>query len=307
MKIKMWGCRGSYPTTGPSTVRYGGNTPCVEVRTKKNELIILDGGTGIRGLGNQLMGQEFGKGRGGAVVLLSHPHWDHIQGFPFFTPMYVKGNKFMVYGQERKSVPLPDIFAGQTRSEYFPVPFSKLNASIEFFPIKPGSHFKVFGIKVKTARGNHPGVSICYRLQEGNTSLVYIPDTAPYRDLIIEESFIADPDEIIIQHRSRNREIDKYHRRLCKLVQGADVLIFDTFFTGEDFLPHYGHATYRDGIDLALATGVKHLLCFHHKPDRSDSDLDQLEERYSNLIRSTKLELTVAREGMEMEVGETSK
>ncbi|MFH1761518.1 MAG: MBL fold metallo-hydrolase [bacterium] len=246
------------------------------------------------------MQNEFGAGKGKASILLSHPHWDHIQGFPFFTPMYVKGNKFTVYGKERESVPLKEIFSGQTKNEYFPVPFSRLNADIRFMSVNPGESFGVFGLNVTTARGNHPGISIGYRLQEGNKSLVYISDTAPFRDLLIEDEFIADPDEAIVKNRERIDEINRYQMELCRLFNKADLLIYDTFFTPQDYLPHYGHATFNDAIDMAFSTGVKHLICFHHKPDRTDKALDLLSEHYKTIIGKKKLAFTIAREGMEI-------
>ena len=161
MKIKFWGVRGSIPTPGKSTVHYGGNTPSIELRLSGGELVILDAGTGIRGLGDSLIA----KGESlQTYLLITHPHWDHIQGFPFFKPAFISGNEITIIGTERPEISLQRIIAEQMTRIYFPVQLNELKAKIHFHPVRE-EEFPVFGAVVRTLYMNHPGFTVGYRIE----------------------------------------------------------------------------------------------------------------------------------------------
>jgi phosphoribosyl 1,2-cyclic phosphodiesterase len=169
MKVRFWGVRGSHPAPGGATVRYGGNTSCVEVRPTADAggpRIIIDAGTGLRKLGKEMMSQEYGEGGGVAHVLVSHTHWDHIQGLPFFAPVYQKGNRFHVYAQQRDDAHLSTIFASQSDSPYFAVPFDEVQANVSFNELNEGTSFEIGPVKVSCTRLNHPWIALAYRLDK---------------------------------------------------------------------------------------------------------------------------------------------
>ncbi len=190
MKVRFWGVRGSIPVPGPSTNRYGGNTSCVEVRPRGAWPIIIDAGTGIRRLGKALMEERFGEGSGTAHILISHTHWDHIQGMPFFSPLYRAGNKMHVFARQRGDTHLQAVFASQTEDPYFPVPLSALEASIEFHELVEGNRFAIDKTLVTCTRLNHPWIAMAYRLDCDGASVVYCSDTAPFSDILLEHEFI---------------------------------------------------------------------------------------------------------------------
>src|SRR5512140_2649720 len=172
MRLKFWGTRGSLPTPGKDTVRYGGNTPCVEVRLQHDELVIFDAGSGIRGLGDALMARgESVK----AFLAITHPHWDHIQGFPFFKPVFISGNEFTIIGAESKGVTLRQMIASQMDKAYFPVQLNELKAKINFRPIKEET-IHVFNAGLSSIYVNHPAFALGFRLSVAGRSIVYISD-----------------------------------------------------------------------------------------------------------------------------------
>jgi phosphoribosyl 1,2-cyclic phosphodiesterase len=175
MRLKFWGTRGSISTPGKQTVRYGGNTPCIELRLPNGRLIILDAGTGIRNLGETLI--ENGESIK-AHLLISHPHWDHIQGFPFFKPAFISGNEFTIIGGETERVTLQKMISDQMNKVYFPVQLNELKATLKFQRIEE-EEFEIAGAKVKTIFVNHPSFSIGYRITHGGRSLVYISARCP--------------------------------------------------------------------------------------------------------------------------------
>lgn len=271
MHVTFWGVRGSIPAPGPGTVRYGGNTSCVSVRTEAGALLILDCGTGARNLGLALLGEEeterdgFRDGKGEAAILLSHTHWDHIQGFPFFSPLYIPGNTFKVYGPAQSSALLEGILEGQMAPQYFPVQTLKnMGAHIEIKAIAAGVPFDLFGCRV-TAVVNQRGerTAMAFRIEEAGRSLVYASDAGYGPDGPSAEALA--------------------------LYRGADLLIHDSTYTPEDAAryPQRGLASVSEAVTAAVRAEVRMLALFHYDQDYSDADVDALVERGRREVAAT--------------------
>jgi phosphoribosyl 1,2-cyclic phosphodiesterase len=302
MKVRFWGVRGSYPVPGVDTNRYGGNTSCVEVRVAGGPRIIIDAGTGIRKLGKELMTGDFGEGKGTAHLLVSHTHWDHIQGLPFFAPMYQDGNKFHVYARQRDDTHLRAVFASQTDSPYFPVPFDKVQADVSFRELVEGAKFEIGPVKVSCTRLNHPWIAIAYRLECDGASVAYVTDTAPFRDILIEQEYIRQPPRPGEPLKPEDAAMLAAMREgVVRLCEGADLVIYDTQFTTEEYVkrPHWGHSCPEDAIEIAEAAGARRLALFHHDPNRTDDELDQI---LAECAKKTKLEMIAAAESLEVEL-----
>jgi phosphoribosyl 1,2-cyclic phosphodiesterase len=308
MKIRFWGVRGSYPVPGPTTNRYGGNTSCVEVRPRNGPHIVIDAGTGLRRLGKDLMQTAFGEGRGTAHLLISHTHWDHIQGLPFFAPLYQEGNKLYVYARQRDDTHLRAVFASQTEDPYFPVPFNAAKADVAFRELVEGARFNLGPVQVTCTRLNHPWIAMAYRLDCDGASVVYSTDTAPFTDILLENEFIKTPprlgDPPSPEHAAKLRAM---RDGLIDLCRGADLVIYDTQFTVEEYRqrPHWGHSTPDDAIEIALAAKAKTLALFHYSPDRSDDAQDQVFAETKAKVAGTGLEVIASQEQMELSLGET--
>lgn len=277
MRIKMWGVRGSIPTPGPTTVEFGGNTSCYEVRAG-DTLLILDGGTGLRLLGQELVRELPIE----AWMFFSHVHWDHIQGFPFFTPAFVRGNVIHLYGGLNVSRTLEETLAGQMDYPSFPVHLSEMGAKMTFHDLYEGEEIfvgKDRDVRVTNARGNHPNGVYAYRFDHAGKSVAYITDSEHYS--------IVDP-------------------KLLRLAKGADVLIFDAMYTPEEYAGQvgggpktgWGHATYDAGVELAKAAGVKQLVLHHHDPNQTDEMVREKERRARELFPNT----IAAKEGLVLEL-----
>jgi phosphoribosyl 1,2-cyclic phosphodiesterase len=269
--VKFWGVRGSIPTPGPKTVRFGGNTSCVEVRCA-NQIIILDAGTGLRALGRALL-SEFDNQTLNITLLLTHTHWDHIQGLPFFGPIYHSRCRLRILGFEGARKGLVNVLTGQMESTYFPVPFDKLPSNIEVEELKKFD-FKIGPVRVRAQRANHPGVCVGYRLFTPRGSVAYFPDSEP---------------------RPGGED-----REMAQFLKGADVLILDSQYDAVEYQRHigWGHGCVDDSVALALAADVRRLCLFHHDPERSDKQVDALLRRARQLAQRTKLKVDAAREGV---------
>jgi phosphoribosyl 1,2-cyclic phosphodiesterase len=256
MRVRFWGTRGSVPTPGPTTVRYGGNTACVEVRTDGGTFFILDSGTGIRELGLRLMREG---GPIDAHILLGHTHWDHISGFPFFTPVFVPGNRFAIYGARDLDRSLRDVLAGQMHYTYFPVPLGDLRADMSFVELEEGE-LQVNDATVRTHYLNHTAVCIGYRVEADGASMAYISDHEPY----------GLPDNASFEHGG--------DRRLVEFVRGVDLLIQDAQYTPEEYAERrgWGHGSTDYVTDVATDAGARRLALFHHEPTHCDDELDQM-------------------------------
>lgn len=271
LHLRFWGVRGGLPAPGPDTLRYGGNTACIEVRCG-GRLLILDAGSGLRCLGDALMREQ-----GEAVeaeVLLSHTHLDHICGLPFFAPLYRPGTRLRAWGG-KTCVPetLKAMLAATLSDPFMPDLLPQVRAEIEFLEFRPGDVLAPCpGLRVSTAELCHPGGAVGYRLECGSEAVAYVTDT---------EHDPAKPDADVL-----------------RLAKGVDILIYDATYTEEEF-PLYrgwGHSTWQEGVRLADAAGAKRLVLFHHAPSRTDADLDRIETEAAMLRPGT----LAAREGMKL-------
>ena len=308
MKARFWGVRGSIPVPGPQTNRYGGNTSCVQIDAEGMDPIVIDAGTGIRRLGKDLATRDFGEGRGVAHLLISHTHWDHIQGLPYFSPLYTRGNRLHVYAL-RRDTHLRAVFASQTESPYFPVSLDELRADVDFHELGDSQRFEIGPAVVRCTRLNHPWIALAYRIDLEGRSVVYASDTAPFTDILFEHEFIGqppapgepvDPGKAALLMAMRDALVD-----LCR---GADLLIYDTQFTPEEYRqkPHWGHSTPDDAIAIAREADVKKLALYHHAPHRTDDEQDAILEHYRDALRGQPLQLVAAYEGLELPVGGSS-
>lgn len=296
MKLKFWGVRGSIPTPGKGTVRYGGNTPSLELRLDNDELIIFDAGTGIRGLGDHLIanGESLN-----AYLLITHPHWDHIQGFPFFKPALISGNEITIIGTERKEINLQRIIADQMNRIYFPVQLNELKAKINFRPIGE-EEFTIFGAHVRTMYVNHPGFTVGYRLEYKGKSLVYISDNEPFDREAADR--LTNFEKIV--HEKFASTLGDPNQRIFDFARNADILIHDSTYTPEEYVDKvgWGHSHYLFTLKVAAEANAKHLVLFHHEPNHSDEKVDDIVLKCKKEIKTKnfKFECTAAREGLEL-------
>lgn len=307
MKIRFWGVRGSYPVPGPQTNRYGGNTSCVEVRPKDGPHIIIDAGTGVRRLGKEMMQTAFGEGKGAAHLLISHTHWDHIQGMPFFAPLYQSGNELYVYARQRDDTHLRAVFASQTDDPYFPVPFNAVKADVAFRELVEGAQFYLGSVRVSCQRLNHPWIAMAYRLDCDGASVVYATDTAPFRDILLENEYIKAPPRFGEPPNAEHAaKLQMMRAGIIELCRGADLVIYDTQFTSDEYRnrPHWGHSTPEDAIEIALAARAKSLALFHYAPERTDDEQDAILAATRAQVAGQGLEIIGAREQLEITLGE---
>ncbi|HEX3697559.1 MAG TPA: MBL fold metallo-hydrolase [Polyangia bacterium] len=307
MRIRFWGVRGSLPVPGLKTERYGGNTSCVEVRSAAGTRVVVDAGTGIRRLGKEITQSDSG-GRADVHLLISHTHWDHIQGLPFFSPLYHPGSKLSVYARKRDDVHLRAVFASQTDVPYFPVPFDETKASITFRELHDSAEFAIEDIKVSCARLNHPYIATAYRLDADGASVVYVSDTAPFADILFEDQFIASPPSSGAQLPKADRDrLILMRDRVVRLCEGADLVIYDTMFTPEDYqrIPHYGHSRPADALEVCREAGARQLALFHHAPERSDAEVDAIvaDTRAAVARIGVAINVVGAYEGMDVVLG----
>jgi phosphoribosyl 1,2-cyclic phosphodiesterase len=283
MRLRFWGVRGSIPAPGPDTNRYGGNTSCVSVTTAAGELIIIDMGTGLMHLGNSLLPTPFGKGQGHATILLSHAHWDHIQGLGFFAPVFIPGNHFTLWGHAKSSSMLEGILEGQMNPNFSPLyTLKNLGANVDVRAVVPGEPFEASGTQI-TGRPNPHGstTALAFRIEEAGRTFVYASDVG-YADTGPSPEMLA-------------------------LYQRADVLLHDCTYTPDDQITrkNRGFSTYEDAASAAVAAQVKRLVMFHYDQDYGDGDVDNLKAACRAALdrRGGKaIELTAAAEGDELEI-----
>ena len=294
-KMKFWGVRGSIPTPGAGTVFYGGNTTCIEVRAD-DELIILDAGSGIRPLGAELM-QEF-KDRGINIsLLITHTHWDHIQGFPFFAPAYKQHNRLRVLGFEGTQQGLEGALAGQMARSYFPIGLWEMPGNITFEQLKARA-FHIGRVEVCTMFVNHPGICVGYRLNTSKGSLAFIPDHEPFARMRLHtRGNFANAEETMAFAKAEDQ-------KLVEFIRGVDVLVLDAQYDEKEYLDHvgWGHSCMEDSVALAIAAKAKSLYLFHHDPAHDDAHISRLVARARELVREAGASLVVeaAREGLEV-------
>jgi phosphoribosyl 1,2-cyclic phosphodiesterase len=306
MKVKFWGVRGSLPVPGRKTERYGGNTSCVEVVSSSGTRVVVDAGTGIRKLGKELAADAEGPSE--VHLLISHTHWDHIQGLPFFSPLYQKGNRLHVYARKRDDLHLRAVFASQTEDPYFPIPFDEAKADIAFTELADAATFQVSDVKVACARLNHPYVAMAYRLSVDGASVVYVSDTAPFSDILFEDQFIAQPPSPGAELPAADKQkLARMREGLVRLCEGADLVVYDTMFTAEDYkrIPHFGHSRPSDALLICQEAGASRLALFHHAPERSDAEVDAIlaETKAVAKREGLPLDIVAAYEGLDLSLG----
>ncbi len=303
MKIKFWGVRGSIPCPGPSTVKYGGNTACIEVWFEDIErLIIIDAGSGIRELGNDMLKRDMMKKGIRAEILLTHTHWDHIMGFPFFTPIYIPGAKLSVYGPVTyEDETLEETVGGQLTYRYFPVRQAELAAKIEYISLKEEKLDLGDGIKLTTKYLNHPVLCLGYRLEYKGKTLCTAYDTEPFQNV-----FCSDPDDPSYDEgmfREGEEVAKEENQRLGSFFSRSDLLIYDAQYTRDEYSPSkigWGHTSIEHAIEFSEGCGVKRLALFHHEPLRSDEEIDKLTDKYCGPRKESGMEVSFAREAEEI-------
>jgi phosphoribosyl 1,2-cyclic phosphodiesterase len=292
MRLRFWGTRGSIATPGEGTTRFGGNTSCIELTTGSGARIVLDCGTGARMLGNQLLSN--GNGPVCATILLTHTHWDHTQGFPFFAPLFAPGNHFHVYGPDGAHLSLRDVLAGQMEHHYFPVELAQLAARISYEDLDEGAH-EIAGMKVAAQQMNHPSPTLGYRITGDNATVCYLSDHEPFYEGIWRDG--AEPGRM----DSILKEGDLRH---AEFMQGADVVIHEAQYTPEEYpaKQNWGHSTYTYVVQLAAAAGVRRLVLTHHDPSHDDAFIDDVQARAQELAHrlDPALDVVCAYEGLDI-------
>lgn len=277
MIFKYYGVRGSIPTPGKSTIKYGGNTSCILFESKGNYLI-FDAGSGMRLLGMDLMKKKFSENGKEAAIFFSHVHWDHIQGFPFFAPSYNKNNSFVLYGTHNVDDSLELILSKQQETPNFPVRLNQLPSKIIFSFINENEVIHWHNFKIYNKKLIHPNDVFGYRIEADGHSVVYATDTEHQKTI---------------------------NKKLVKLAKNADILIYDCMYTPEEYKSHvgWGHSTYEAGIEIAKASNVKQFHLFHHEPMHDDKTLESI------LVSAKKLfpESYLAKEGWEIDLSKQFK
>ncbi len=256
--VTFWGTRGSIPTPGAQTARYGGNTPCVAVEGAGGQVVILDAGTGIRALGLKLVEQQ--NGAVNAQILLSHAHWDHIQGLPHFKPFFAPGNAVQIWGTRQGTMSLEAILRQQMDPAVFPVPLDALSAKLTVQQVEEGE-FSVGEFRVRTIKLRHPGTTLGYRLTPaaGGPSMAYVTDNE-------------------LGAGGQYSTSRSWRQGFVDFLQGVDLLIHDAMYTPVELESHrgWGHSTYAEAVLLASEAGAERLVLFHHEPEHDDKTMDDL-------------------------------
>ena len=279
---RCWGTRGSIPTPGQRTVRYGGNTTCFEV-SHGGRRLIFDAGSGIRLLGTDLVE----KGPNSIHIFLTHFHWDHIQGFPFFAPLYDGEDTIHVVGPKQREIDVQNLFAGQMGPIYFPVPFSVVAAETRFEHLNAGT-YEIGDAVLEVMKVKHPSFVLGYRIRVAGRTICFIPDN---------------------ELEGTGYEVGEgWAQRIRDFVGDADLLIHDAMYTEEEYRARagWGHSTYEQAVRLAEEGGAKRLLLFHHDPTRTDDELDVIVSRLRDdaLARGSSLDIEAATEGVDIRLGE---
>ena len=295
MKFRFWGVRGSIPAPGPHTARFGGNTTCIEVRSDDGTLIILDGGTGIFALAQALL-RELPVS---ANIFITHSHWDHIHGLPFFIPLFIPGNKVRLHGamDPVTGSGVEQVMAVQLQYSYFPVREAEMKAAIEYKSLSIDQSLAVGDATVTSTLLNHPVIDFGYRIECNGKSLFFTGDHEPYYNIYDPE------DEDYVEYQAL---IEEKQAAVDAAMRGVDALIVDTSYTLEEYPAKkgWGHGYFDASIEMALRVGAKSLYCTHHEPTRGDDELEKVfaEVMARHAPKLGGLQVTLAREGLEVEL-----
>jgi len=305
MKVKFWGVRGSIPCPGKHTSKYGGNTPCIELRLLDTDrLIIIDAGSGIRELGNYMMGHDLPKGPIKTELFLSHTHWDHILGFPFFTPIYIPGTQLKVYGPATlDGDSLEQIVGGQMTYRYFPVRVSELAAKIEYITLQEDRFDLGEGLTLITKYLNHPVLCLGYRFEYGGRAFCTAYDTEPFRNLFCTDPEDSSYDEAMATEgdmvaQEQNTMVEQFFA-------GADLIVHDTQYTQKEYEANkvgWGHTSMEHACAAAARVKVKSMALFHHEPLRTDDQIDEIAKIYCAPKKYGDVTIFFAEEGSEIEL-----
>ena len=291
MKLKVWGTRGSYPVCRSDVMRYGGNTTCFELRTASEHLVI-DGGSGIAPLGRHLTSDCQGPTQ--LQLFLTHPHWDHVLGYPYFRPFYDARFDITIHGPDSETKTLEDIFSTQHKAGNFPVPFQELRANITLKRLDPGAVIRRGDLEVSSLQLNHPGIDLGYRFQSDGACAILLTDLAP-----IGDNYLGDGMTRLAEENPRAFEQDHYSA-LVDFVKGADLVLHDTNFTEEEIVGkrHWGHSTPDDALKLLRHYDAPPALVLtHHDPDHSDEIMDTIYEETKKKGKELGVEVLIAKEG----------
>jgi phosphoribosyl 1,2-cyclic phosphodiesterase len=303
MRVTFWGVRGSIPTPGPETTRYGGNTLCVAIELPDGgRTLVVDAGSGIRPLGDELVQRAHPPGGLRLDILLSHTHLDHILGLPFFRPLYLRDTRASIYGPAISPEDgLEQVIGGQMSYRYFPVRQIELAAHIRYIDLREGEYDLGDGIRLHAAYLNHPLLCMGYRIEYDGRALCTAFDTEPFRNLFITDP--ADPRYDELMAREGEEAVRDAVGRMHAFFSGADLLIHDGQFTEAEYRAGrqgWGHSSIEEAIRTAEASGVKRLALVHHDPMRSDTELDRLAVEFGGERPQSGLEVRFAHEGLEI-------
>ncbi len=279
MLIRCWGSRGSIAVSGREFTKYGGNTTCLEIVAGEDDMVIIDAGTGIRNLGNRLINEE----RREINIVFTHPHWDHLLGFPFFKPIYKKNYNLNVWGPQPTQKAVKSIISKAMSPPYFPVELDDIHASINFIGIE-NKNFRIGSLNISTIHLNHPNDGVGYRFDQSGKSFVFLTDNE------------------LKHHHPGGLSYGDY----VKFAEGADLLYHDTQYRPDEYkqTEGWGHSMYLDTVKFAVDAGVKKLGLFHHDPDRDDSGVDAIEADCKKIIKELGLttECFAVAEGSEINI-----
>jgi phosphoribosyl 1,2-cyclic phosphodiesterase len=290
MKIRFWGVRGSIPSPGPKTVRYGGNTTCIEIRTDNNELIVIDAGTGIFPLSQTLLAELPLT----TNVLITHSHWDHIQGLPFFIPNFIPGNVLRLHGSfdPVTGKGIEQVMAVQLQYSYFPVREAEMKSKIEYVTLQPNQTIEIGSAKITPTLLSHPVIDFGYRIESFGKSVFFTGDHEPPYN-------IYQPGDA--QYGDYQVFVDEKNASIDRAIEGVDVLIADCSYTDSEYPSKrgWGHGTFSSSIASARNANAKVLFCTHHEPTRSDDALEAAlaQAIIDNASTIGNLDIRLAREG----------
>ncbi len=303
MQIVFWGTRGSIPCPGLKTIKYGGNTACIELRFKRNDrLIIIDAGSGIKELGNHLIKHDLLRGPIKADIFLTHTHLDHILGFPFFAPIFIPGTKLRIYGPVTyENDSLKDVLGGQMIYRYFPVRLEELASEMEFINLKEERFDIGDGIKITTKYLNHTILCIGYRFEYLSKVVCTVYDTEPFRNIFCTDP--SDPSYDKAMALEGERVFKEENQKTESFISEADLVIYDAQYTEEEYEAGkvgWGHTSIEYAIAAAKRSKVKRLALFHHDHIRTDDEIDALYEKNCNTHTEDNTEVFFAKEGMKI-------